>query len=287
MSTPEYTSPVNKLLTIGKPESVNPDKWPNYLELGLGPEDIPELIRMATDRKLRDLEQEEYEDEDPDFWAPIHAIRALGQLHAESAIEPLVNLLAELQDQDDEWMLEEMPSVYCMIGPAAIPAVTAYLADSSHDMYSRAYASNGLIEIANRYPASREECIAAISKQLEAFEENDYELNAFIIGDLAQLKAVETLPLIERAFEADRVDEFIIDLDYVLEEFGLKEREIVESPFLELFKEISASRATQKETPTHPPEESYVAPPPTRTTTDKIIKFSGKRVTRKKGKRKR
>ena len=84
MSTPEYTSPVNKLLTIGKPESVKPDKWPNYLELGLTLEDIPELIRMATDRKLRDLEEEEYEDEDTDFWAPIHAIRALGQLHAES-----------------------------------------------------------------------------------------------------------------------------------------------------------------------------------------------------------
>ena len=184
-------------------------------------------------------------------------------------------------------MPEEMPSVYGMIGPAAIPVLTAYLADSSHEMYSRAYASNGMIEIANWYPASREECIAAISKQLEAFEENDYELNAFIIGDLAQLKAVETLPLIERAFEADRVDEFIIDLDYVLEEFGLKEREVVESPFLEMFKEISASLATQRETPAHSPEESYVAPPPARTTTDKIIKFSGKRVTRKKGKKKR
>jgi hypothetical protein len=284
MSTTAYTSPVDKLLTIGEPESVNPDKWPNYLELGLGPEHIPDLIRMATDRKLRDLEEEEYEDEDPDFWAPIHAIHALGQLHAETAIEPLVNLLAE--SQDDEWMLEELPSVYGMIGPVAIPALTAYLADSSHEMYSRSYASNGLIEIADRYPESREECIASISKQLEAFEENDYELNAFIIGDLAHLKAVETLPLIERAFEADRVDEFIIDLDYVLEEFGLKERKIVESPFLEIFKEISASRAKQKETPSPSPEKSYI-PPPARTTSDKVIKFSGKKITKKKSKKKR
>jgi len=59
MSTTTYTSPVDKLLALGEPESIPPEKWPNYLELGLGPEHIPELIRMATDRKLRDLEQEE------------------------------------------------------------------------------------------------------------------------------------------------------------------------------------------------------------------------------------
>ncbi len=285
MSTSTYISPVDKLLTLGKPESVLPEKWPNYLELGLGPEHIPELIRMAIDPEFRGSEaEEESEEEDPDFWAPLHAIRALGQLHAEAAVEPLVNLMAELED--DEWMFEELPSVFGMIGPVAIPALTAYLADSSHEMYSRAYASNGFIEIAKWYPESREECIAAISKQLEVFEENDYELNAFIIGDLARLKAVETLPLIERAFKADRVDEFVIDLDYVLEEFGLKEREVVESPFLEMFKEISASRAKQKDTPSPSPEESYI-PPPARKTNDKIIKFSGKRVTKKKSKKKR
>lgn len=285
MSSTTYTSPVAKLLSLGKPESVLPEKWPNYLDLGLGPEHVPELIHLATDLELRGPEsQEKSEEEDPDFWAPLHAIRALGQLHAGAAAEPLVNLLAELKD--DEWMLEELPSIFGMIGPIAIPALIAYLADSSHDMYSRAYASNGLIEIANNYPENREECIAAISKQLEAFEENDYELNAFIIGDLARLKAVETLPLIERAFEADRVDEFVINLNYVLEEFGLKEREIVESPFLEMFKEISASRAKQEET-TPPSSEQLYIPPPSRTTSEKVIKFSGKKITKKKSKKKR
>src|SRR5713226_5356329 len=134
MSTSTYISPVDKLVTLVKPESVLPEKWPNYLELGLGPEHIPELIRMAIDPEFRGSEaEEESEEEDPDFWAPLHAIRALGQLHAEAAIEPLVNLLAELKD--DEWMLEELPSVYGLIGQAAIPALATYLSDSSHEMY--------------------------------------------------------------------------------------------------------------------------------------------------------
>src|SRR6266567_4589401 len=287
MSTTTYTPPVNKLLTIGEPESVNPDKWPDYRELGLGPEHIPELIRMAIDPEFRGPEAaEESEEEDPDFWAPIHAIRALGQLHAETAIEPLVNLLGELND--DEWMFEELPLVFGMLGPAAIPALAAYLADTSHEMYSRSYASNGITEIADRYPESREECIAIISKQLENFEENDEELNAFLVTNLLHIKAVETLPLIERAFKADKVDDFIVDLDDVLVGFGLKEREVVESPFLEMFKEISASRAKQNETPSHSQEESYELPtPPARTTTDKILKFSGKKITKKKSKKKR
>ena len=290
MSTTTYTPPVNKLLTIGEPESVNPDKWPDYRELGLGPEHIPELIRMAIDPEFRGPEAaEESEEEDPDFWAPLHAIRALGQLHAETAIEPLVNLLGELND--DEWMFEELPLVFGMLGPAAIPALAAYLADTSHEMYSRSYASNGITEIADRYPESREECIAIISKQLENFEENDEELNAFLVTNLLHIKAVETLPLIERAFKADKVDDFIVDLDDVLVGFGLKEREIVDNPFLNLFKNMSTSSAKQNETSSTTPEESYLLPlPPARTpshSSDKIIKFSGKRIIKKKGKKKR
>src|SRR5438876_5718110 len=193
MSTTTYTSPVDKLLTLGKAEPVDSEKWPNYLELGLGPEHIPDLVRMATDRELRSLEPEEGEEEEPEFWAPVHAIRALGQLHAEAAAEPLVNMLSELEH--DNWIQEELPQIYVLIGPAAIPALTTYLVDSTHDVYSRGFAAESLEAIGKKYPESRSECISVISKQLEEFEENDYELNAFLIASLAHLKAVETLPL--------------------------------------------------------------------------------------------
>ncbi len=282
MSTTIYAAPVDKLLALGKAEPVDSDKWPDYLELGLGPEHIPDLICMATDRELRSLEPEEGEEEEPGFWAPVHAMRALGQLHAEAAAEPLVNLLAEVEH--DNWVSEELPQIYALIGPAAIPALAAYLADSSHEIYSRGYTVDGLELIGKWHPESRLECIAALSKQLEAFEENDYELNAFLISSLAHLKAVETLPLIERAFEADRVDEFVINLDDVLVGFGLKEREVVESPFLEMFKEISALRAKKTETPSSSTETSYI-PPPSQRATDKVIKFSHKKITKKKSKK--
>src|SRR5260221_12189011 len=96
-------------------------------------------------------------------------------------------------------MLEELPSVYGLIGPAAIPALTAYLADSSNEMYSRSYAANGLEEIGERHPESRSETIAAVTNQLEAFEENDFELNALLIVNLAHLMVVVARPLIDCA----------------------------------------------------------------------------------------
>ena len=51
--TSSYPPPINQLLTYGETEVHEPDKWPNYLELGLGPEHIPDLIRMVADEELR------------------------------------------------------------------------------------------------------------------------------------------------------------------------------------------------------------------------------------------
>src|SRR5436305_13614282 len=120
MSAVSYPSPVDKLLTCGDPWEVraNPKDWPQYLELGIGPEHIPDLIRMATDGELRWAEEDSDE-----VWAPIHAWRTLGALHAEEAIEPLLSLFKNIEEYDDEWALEELPDVYGMIGPAAIPAL--------------------------------------------------------------------------------------------------------------------------------------------------------------------
>ena len=227
-----YEPPVDKLLTYGEPELTESDKWPNYLELGLGPEHIPDLIRMAKDEELNDADSESLE-----VWAPLHAIRALGQLHAEIAIEPLLSLFDN--PTYDDWVMEDLPRAYGLIGPAAIPALAAYVADRSRELFSRTFTSNALVEIGKMHPEARSEVISIISKLLELFDEEDPEVNGFLIADLGDLKAVETLPLIERAFNADAVDESIIDLDDVLVDFGLKEREPWPEP---IFPQVSPLR---------------------------------------------
>src|SRR5260221_13933415 len=88
-----YQPPVDKLLTYGDARTFT--EWPNYLVLGLTADHIPELIRMATDPALNSATSDTLE-----VWAPIHALRALGQLHAEAALEPLISLVDKVDDDD-------------------------------------------------------------------------------------------------------------------------------------------------------------------------------------------
>lgn len=212
-----YPPPVDRLLTYGDCRELR--EWPDYVsELGLGPEHIPDLIRMATDEDLKWADSDSLE-----VWAPVHAWRALGQLKAEEAMEPLMSLFDDLDDAGDDWVLEELPTVYGMIGPAAISTLSAYLADPSHGESPRIAITDCLENIAKEHPEAYDECVAILTRQLERFEENLESLNGFLVSSLVTLKAMESVPIIERAFAADRVDESIHgDWEDVQVELGLK-----------------------------------------------------------------
>jgi hypothetical protein len=199
MTITPYAFPLNKLLTLGDARPTM-SHWPDYRQYGLVPEHIPDLIRMVTDEGLNLADSDSAE-----VWAPIHAWRALGQFRAESAVEALLSLLHWIDDNDDDMINEEIPDALGMIGPAALPAVAAYLADVSHGLWARVAAASSLKEIGRRHPDARSECVAVLTRQLEHFASQDESLNAFLVGPLLDLKAVESAPVMERAFAADRV----------------------------------------------------------------------------------
>jgi Protein of unknown function (DUF1186) len=213
----DYPPPVDQLITLGNPGAAR--QWRDYLHLGLGPEHIPDLIRMATDPALNKADSES-----PTVWAPLHAWRALGQLRAAEAVTPLLALL-QRQDEDDQfndWVQGDLPKVFGMIGPAAVPVLAAFLADDSHGTYARAAAADGLQEIARAHPETRDACVASISSVLEMATANDPTLNGFLLSTLLDLAAVEAAPVIERAFAAGAVDEGIAgDWEEVQWELGL------------------------------------------------------------------
>jgi hypothetical protein len=224
MSVASYPPPLDRLLAFGDSrDSIR--EWPNYVEeIGLGPEHILDLIRLATDSELLRAESEHFE-----VWAPIHAWRALGQLRAEAAIEPLMPLFHELDDSD--WVIEEMPKVYGLIGSAAIPALSTYLIDASHGLFPRATAISSLEKIANQHPDSYDSCVAILTHQLERYTENDLDLNGFLVSSLVELKAMASVKVIECAFAAERVELMITgDWNQVQVELGLKSPEELPQP---------------------------------------------------------
>jgi hypothetical protein len=220
-SKTRYQPPVDRLLTYGESERITPDEWPDYRELGIGPEHVPDLIQIATDEELNEAASESTE-----VWAPVHAWRALGQLRAVEAVEPLLELFDRLED--DDWVHEELPEVFGMIGPAALPALAAYIADLSHTDSSRISAITGIEKIGKRWPNARGECIAILEERLERFEENEPDVNGFIVVALVELGAKEAAPMIERAFDEGYVDRMVMgDWDDVQVELGLKSAEEV------------------------------------------------------------
>lgn len=213
---PTYMPPVDSLLTRGELEYDR--EWDNYLALGFSEADVSELIRMVTDPELCSLESEGSE-----IWARNHAWRALGQLQAESAIEPLVGLLRENVDWYNDDDLNEIPRVLGMIGPAAIAPLERALESRTHGEYGTVALTSALKEIGAANPAVRDQCVGLIMAQLRSYKEQAEHWNAFVIEDLVALKAKEAAPLIEEVFAADLVDENITgDWREVWSELGLE-----------------------------------------------------------------
>ena len=186
-----YQPPVAKLLNYGDCRQFK--EWPNYVqELCLEEKHIPELIKMATDEELNQGDSDSHE-----VWSPVHAWRALGQLKAVQALEPI---LALLNNRDDDWISTDCPTLCTLMGIEAIPFLKAFLADSSNNFYARSDAAISLKEVSLKYPETRELSIAAIAGELEKFKNNNSIFNGFLISTLVDLKAVETVSLIKKSF---------------------------------------------------------------------------------------
>lgn len=216
----EYTSPVAELLTMSRPEELR--DWPDYLELGFTHEHVAELSRMAVDW---DLHEDESDDEL--YWAPIYAWRILGQLKAEEALDSLMLLVGVMDEFDSDWIGEELPEVFAMIGPSAIPHLKKFLKEGGDKLWGRVLATDSLKVIGNKFYQAKVVCINVLLEQLKEFYDNQDTLNAFLISSLIDLKGTEALPVIEEAYEADMVDTMVCgDWEDVQIEFGILKNRI-------------------------------------------------------------
>jgi hypothetical protein len=193
-----YTPPVARLLTLGE-ALARRAAAPSYLELGVGAADVAELIRMAGDPALHEAAPES-----DDVFGPVHAWRALGQLRAAEAAEPLVRVLEERHD--DDWVFEGIPEALGMIGPAALEPAAALLRRGELDLYLRVAAARSVSLAGKHHPGCRDAAIAILTRQLEAWREQWGTLNAFLVSYLIDLRAVAAAPLMRAAFAEKGVD---------------------------------------------------------------------------------
>lgn len=226
MSTNHYTKPVSSLLTYGSASNIK--DWSVYLELGLNEEHIPELIKMVGDEKLNQADGDNNE-----AWAPMHAWRTLGVLRATEAISTLIDQLYQVDEYHNDWIAEDMPKAFAMIGEPAIQALTQYAGNTSRTLFARAAAASSLSHIGKKHPETREACIAGIEKGLAQYQQNDRSLNGLFVDSLLDLKARECFPTMQQAYQENCVDVMICgDLEDVEKELGLREKRTTTAPDL-------------------------------------------------------
>jgi hypothetical protein len=197
MSLPgSYDAPVNVLFDLPAPHS---GMWLDYVEHGIGPAHVEDLVRMATDTDLLWADMHT-----PESWAPVHAWRALGQLRSANAVDPLVALLP-LVDRDD-WIASELPSVFERIGAPSIGALTVYVENERNGRFDRAVAAEALARIARADGAHRGAVVETLAAVLSRYATNDPLLNSLVMGCLVDLDAVEKASIMESVFASGRFD---------------------------------------------------------------------------------
>lgn len=215
-------------------------------EYGLTLADVSDLLSIA---KLR--ADSDNLSEDGEHWAiaSIHAWRALAQLGATDAVQPLLDMQAALTANKDGWYEEEFPLVFGLIGPAAIPAVAEYMTDATHPEAARCAACLGLLEIAERNSESRTHVVDILTGELAPKLSGQEWLNANLVRCLLRLNAVESADVIERAFAANVVDNFIYSgWDEVRKDLALRELSLLpDDQFAARFRDVGSILSDRSE----------------------------------------
>ena len=235
----EYSPEVERLLRLGDPR----EKDFNYEHMEFAREHAPALIHMAVDDDLYDAATD-----DPRVWAPIHAWRALGVLKVPEAVKPLIGLLWRIGECDDDWVGEEIPDVLAGIGePALGPLFTCFDALSG-DEPARNAVSDAVGLIGRRHPKCRGACVEGLTERLLRFDRQGSGVNAFLTLALVEMKAVESLAVIEAAFAAGRVDPTVLgDVEDIRIEFGVQTERITPPPRTRLSELYETHRETLEE----------------------------------------
>ncbi|MEO8357991.1 MAG: hypothetical protein ABI621_18960 [Chloroflexota bacterium] len=240
--------PVSQLLTLGETR-IHDSR--NYLKIGVTREHILDLIRLVEDKELRNLPWDEKGNVPPQVYAQVHAWRALAQLGAGAAIPSFIALLHYIDEDDDDYIGEEIPIMLGKLGAPAIDPCREYLADQSHSTFARVAAGYALSEIGKQHPETRDACTQALISTLQTYQNDDETVNAFSLSYLAELKAVEAAPLAEEVFKAGRAElEVAGDYEDYQIRVGLLQKRVTQSKFRSIadpeFSQTVAGFSTEK-----------------------------------------
>lgn len=101
---------------------------------------------------------------DAGWWAPVHAVFLIGAIGGEAAIEPLIDALQLAEEFENEWVLEELPSIFGALGPGALRPLRSIALDPEADWMTRHTAMGCMAAVALRHPEQETEIFPFIGR---------------------------------------------------------------------------------------------------------------------------
>lgn len=105
--------------------------------------------------------------------------------------------------------------------PSLIPRLTVLLQDYFNSFEVRDASARSLVEIAEKHPDYRQQCIAIFTATLERYLRNPIELNTSLISHLLDLRARESSAMIQRVVNAGEYDRRIGDWPVIAKTLGI------------------------------------------------------------------
>ncbi|VVB94004.1 SEC-C motif protein [uncultured archaeon] len=158
-------------------------------------------------------------------WMPLHAVKLLGTIAYPQAIPELINALLLAGESDDDWILEDLPTAFGRIGPQAIEPLEGFILEHKNDhelWWPRSAAADGLASIAMKHPDENERILSFLHSLFSG--DDDTEFLSFVASGLYDMNDTSSVPVLEKAFDDDLIQEDIFSRDD-LQDFGkVKER---------------------------------------------------------------
>jgi hypothetical protein len=170
-----------------------------------GPGAVGSLLELALDTDL-------LHEDVPDCYAPIHALRLLGELRSTEIVAPLLRVLPIEQDYPGEELpilwADEAAQMIGRQGAAVVEPLWSIADDPEWDMAGRGVALLALTYATSVAPEIRDE--VADGALMRLAESDDERLTAHLISALASLGVGPAYQQIMELYRAHKVDTSII-----------------------------------------------------------------------------
>lgn len=163
------------------------------------------LLELATNTQL-------LHEEPPECYAPIHALRLLGEVGTVEMIEPLLRQLPVDLDYEEERLpqawVEELPQIIGRLGAPAIEPLWAIAKDAAWINAARSTALIALTYITAAEPETRDAIVASLREQLSSTDDKAFA--SHIVVALANLGVKDLYAEVMALYRAGKIDQSII-----------------------------------------------------------------------------